>query len=255
MPRHLVVQRQRARPEPFRLRVIGAGDQPHALAHHVAVEPGRAERVLRDHPAGREDHEIDVRGAGDVAGRGQHGEDRRIGVIEADRADRVEARQVVFPRHVIAVPRDDIERRAAERRGPQAAQEFLDECEVALDILEPRRRRLEIARIGEAVRADRARDRAGGTGRRDSPRHSRARCRRAASRGTERRAGSARSRRASRRSGRVRSAASGHRVRAGSAIRRRRRRTRGRSCPCRHCRGASRPRSGSRGRRRRRPSW
>ena len=81
-----------ARREAFGLGVVGAVDQAHALAHHVAVEPGRAERVLGDHPARREDDEIGIGAARHVAdGRGEDGEDRRIGMVEADRADRVEA--------------------------------------------------------------------------------------------------------------------------------------------------------------------
>ena len=41
------------------LGVVGAADQPHEFAHHVAVEPRRPEGVLGDHPARREDHEVD----------------------------------------------------------------------------------------------------------------------------------------------------------------------------------------------------
>ena len=57
---HQIVQAHAAGREAFGLGVIVAVDQPHALAHHVAVEPGRAERVLGDHPARREDDEIGI---------------------------------------------------------------------------------------------------------------------------------------------------------------------------------------------------
>ena len=110
--------------KPPRLRVVGAVDQAHGLAHHVAVEPGRAERVLGHHPARREDHEVGVGPARHVARAGQHGEDRRIGMVEADRADRVEAREIVATRREIAVPGDDVERRMVERRRPQRPEHF-----------------------------------------------------------------------------------------------------------------------------------
>ena len=51
-----------------------------------------------------------------VARRLQHEEDRRIRMVVADRADRVEAREVVLVRHVVAVPRDDVERRVVDAR-------------------------------------------------------------------------------------------------------------------------------------------
>ena len=84
---HQIVQRQPARLEAVGLGVIGAVDQAHRLAHDVAVEPRRAERVLADHPARREDHEVGIGAAGHVAGAGEHREDRWIGMVEADRAD------------------------------------------------------------------------------------------------------------------------------------------------------------------------
>ena len=55
-----------ARREALRLGVVGAVDEAHELAHHVAVEPRRAERVLGHQPARREDDEIDIRRAGDA---------------------------------------------------------------------------------------------------------------------------------------------------------------------------------------------
>ena len=152
---HQIVQRQAARREAIRLGVIGAVDQAHRLAHHVAVEPGRAERVLGDHPARREDHEVGIGAARHVARAGQHREDRRVGMVEADRADRVEPRQIVAVRRVIAVPGDDVERRMVERRRPQAAERFLDDFGRLVAVLEPGDRRFEIARVGEAVGADR----------------------------------------------------------------------------------------------------
>ncbi len=119
------------------------------------MEPRRPERVLRHEHARREDDEVDRVDAGRIGHRLQHEEDRRIGMIEADRADRVEAAQVVFVRRVVAVPRDDVERRVIERRLPQTALELSDEPEVAFDILVCCDGRLEIARVREPVRTDR----------------------------------------------------------------------------------------------------
>ena len=113
--------------------------------------------------------------AGRVARRLQHEEDRRIGMVEADRADRVEAREVVLVRRVVAVPRDDVERRVVDRGRPQVALELGHQLELAFAVLEPRVRRQEVARIGEAVAADRRRDRAAAAARRSSRTRSRAR--------------------------------------------------------------------------------
>ena len=184
VPAHQIVQAQAAGREAFGLGVIFAGDQPHRLAHHVAVEPGRAERVLGDHPARREDDEVGIGAAGDVARAGQHREDRRVGMVEADAADRVEAGEVVAPRRVIAVPGDDVERRMVERRRPQLAEEFLDDLGLLVAVLEGGDRGLEIARRWQARWRRSAQARAGGTGARNSRRHSRALRRRSARPGT-----------------------------------------------------------------------
>ena len=185
---HQIVERQAARREAVGLGVIGAVDQAHRLAHHVAVEPGRAERVLGHHPARREDDEIGIGAAGHVAGAGQHGEDRRVGMVEADRADRVEARQIVAVGRVIAVPGDDVERRMVEGRRPQRAERFLDDFGRLVLVLDTRRPASR-SRAGWRGRWSRSgRDPAGGTAGRDSRRHSRA-LRRRPRRGTSLRAG------------------------------------------------------------------
>ena len=152
---HAVVQARAARREAFRLGVVNTVDQAHEFAHHVAMEPGRAKGVLGDHPARRKDHEVKVGRSRRVGGRGQHGEDRRIGMIEAHAVDDVEAREIVFVRHVIAMPGDDIERRVIDGRAPQPAAEFGHQLEVSLAVLERRHGRQKIARIGEPVGADR----------------------------------------------------------------------------------------------------
>ena len=156
VPRHAVVQARAARHEAFGLRVVRAVHEAHELARDVAMEPGRAERILGGEPARREDHEVDRIDARRVARRLQHEKDRRIGMVEADRADRVEVAQVVLVRRVVAVPRDHVERRMADVRAPQHAVHLRDEFELAFAILVGGVRREEVARIREAVRADRA---------------------------------------------------------------------------------------------------
>src|ERR1700733_5037997 len=63
-----VVQAGTAGHEALGLGVIDAADQAHELGHDVAVVPGRAEGVLAHQPARREDHEIHVGQAGQLAG-------------------------------------------------------------------------------------------------------------------------------------------------------------------------------------------
>src|SRR5438552_3304782 len=77
-------------------------------------------------------------------------------MVEADRPDRVEEREIVDIRRVIAVPGDDVERRMVEPGHPKIALEFGDHLEGLVAVLEGGDRRAEIARIGEAVGADRA---------------------------------------------------------------------------------------------------
>src|ERR1043165_4672835 len=76
-------------------------------------------------------------------------------MIEAHRADGHEAREVVFVRHVVAVPGDDVERRMREPRFPQPALELRDQ-RAGAGLLERRDRSLEVARLREALRAERS---------------------------------------------------------------------------------------------------
>ncbi|PAV93097.1 hypothetical protein WR25_09979 [Diploscapter pachys] len=75
-------------------------------------------------------------------------------MVETDRVDRVEVRQVVAPWGEIAVPCHHVERAVVERHRPQRSHELLDHLGRLVAILEPRDRRFEIARVGEAVGAD-----------------------------------------------------------------------------------------------------
>ena len=156
MRQHGVVQRDPARHEALRLGVVLAVDQPHELAHDVHVVPGRPERVLRHQPAVGEDHEVDVGRAGRLGRRGQHGEDRRVGVVEQDRADRASsgAGRTCRARSCRARRR----RRAASGRASAAQSappHFTYIREGASRVLVGGDRRQEVARVGQAVGADR----------------------------------------------------------------------------------------------------
>ena len=128
---HAVVQAGSAGNEAFGLGVVLAVDEAHELVHEVAVEPGWAEGVLGDDPAWGEDGEVDVGGAGDLAGRGEDGVDGGVGVVEGDGVDAVEAGEVVFAGGVVAVPGDDVEWGVVEVGGPEIALEFGDDLEGA----------------------------------------------------------------------------------------------------------------------------
>ena len=65
---HAVVEAGSAGDEAFGLGVVFAGDEAHELVHEITVKPRRTEGVFCDDPARWEDSEVDVRGAGDLAG-------------------------------------------------------------------------------------------------------------------------------------------------------------------------------------------
>src|SRR5579884_2568290 len=75
-------------------------------------------------------------------------------MIKADGADHHKAREIVFIGNEITVPGNHAERRMRALRGPQVALEFGHNGAWLLPILIGRHRRLEIARIGEAIGAE-----------------------------------------------------------------------------------------------------
>ncbi|MNN27620.1 hypothetical protein D3C81_1411610 [compost metagenome] len=85
----------------------------------------------------------------------QHQEDRRIRVVVADRTNRIEVAQVVTVRRVVAVPAHHIQRRVVDVRTPQPAVELGDQLELAFQVFVSGHRRFKIARVGQAVAADR----------------------------------------------------------------------------------------------------
>ena len=152
---HHVVQGHAARNEALGLGIVLAIDVAHQLGHDVLVVPGRAEGVLGHHPAFAEEDEIDIRGPLHARGRGQHGEDRRVGVIEQDRAHGAIGPQVVFHRRVIAMPGHHVERAVPDLGFMELATPLDGQGRGRLAVLEGGHGRLEIAPVGHAVGPDR----------------------------------------------------------------------------------------------------
>ena len=77
-------------------------------------------------------------------------------MVEQERPDGREAPQIVFVGRVIAVPGDDVERGMIEFRRPERTAPFHMQQGLGVALLVMGDRREEVARIGEAVRADRS---------------------------------------------------------------------------------------------------
>lgn len=144
------------------LGVVAAADEAHELAHGVAVVPGRAEGVLADQPARREDDEVGHGGARNGRRRREHREDGRVWVVVRDGADGVEAAQIVLVGVVVALPGDDVEWRVGlaslkervvhlDGDGEGAAALGGRGAKVLAEVSDGR---LEVARVGQAVGAD-----------------------------------------------------------------------------------------------------
>src|SRR5208337_521285 len=77
-------------------------------------------------------------------------------MIVEQRAHRTENSQVIFVRRVVSMPGDHVERRVIERAVEEAAAPFERQDASRFLVLEGGDGRREIARVGEAVGADRA---------------------------------------------------------------------------------------------------
>mmetsp|Transcript_5598 Transcript_5598/g.18680 ORF Transcript_5598/g.18680 Transcript_5598/m.18680 type:complete len:355 (+) Transcript_5598:560-1624(+) len=139
---------------PALLGVVVAVDQPHELGHAVAVEVGRAERVLSARVPRREDDEVGGGNARLVGRHGEHGEDRGVRVVDPHAVDWVKPVQVIFERDVIAVPAHHVEDRVRTPGAEELPQVLAPEREVTGAVLEPRVRVHKVARLGQAVCAD-----------------------------------------------------------------------------------------------------
>lgn len=120
------------------------------------MKVGRSKRVLGHHPSRREDDKVARRHARLGGGARQHGKDRRVQVVHRHAVDADKVRQVVLERRVVAVPRHDVKRRVLHLRLEELADklELLDKRRLAA--LEAGNWRAKVARVGEAVGADRA---------------------------------------------------------------------------------------------------
>ena len=155
MSGHAVVEAGSAGSEAFRFGVVLSEDKAHELVHEIAVKPGRAEGVLGDDPAWGKDGEVDVGGAGQLAGRGEDGVDGWVGVVEGDGVDAVEASERIFAGSIVAVPGDDVEWGVIEVGGPEVPEEFsyyLESSAVAVFVGGMRSE--EVAGVGEAIGSD-----------------------------------------------------------------------------------------------------
>jgi len=83
--------------------------ETHEFAGDIAVEPGRPEGIAHGQHARAEDGKVDRADAARIAGRLQGDEDRRVRMIVADRADGIEAAQIVLEGNMVAVPGNHVE--------------------------------------------------------------------------------------------------------------------------------------------------
>lgn len=119
--------------------------------------PRRAEGVLLDQPARREDDEIGDGGARVLRLRGQDCEDGWIGVVEGDAADDIEAAEVVLVGIVEPMPCNDVERCVVLAGTEEVTIEFGDQrpfVSFLMILVVARDGRLEVSRIGQAIGAD-----------------------------------------------------------------------------------------------------
>lgn len=98
--------------------------------------------MFGDEPALGKDHEIDVRGASLARRRCQDRKNGRVGVIEQNGSNRRESAKVIFVGRVIAMPRDDVERRMADLSDMEAAAPFYRQAASCFLLLVGRHRNL-----------------------------------------------------------------------------------------------------------------
>ncbi len=114
MRQHHIVQAHPARNKAFGFGIILAVNIAHQFGHDVLVIPRRAEGILGHHPAFAKQHKVDIRRARNARRRGQHRENRGVGMIEKHRAHRAIGFQIVFARRIIAMPCHHVQRRMAD---------------------------------------------------------------------------------------------------------------------------------------------
>ena len=139
----------------FRFGVVLSENVTHQLGHNVLVIPRRSKRVLLWQPAWWKDHKVNICGAFFGCGGCKHREDRRVGVIERDRANGRIVPQVVFVRRIITMPGNHVQRGMINLGTMKLAAPFDRHAAARVAVFEPGDRSFEIARVGQAVRADR----------------------------------------------------------------------------------------------------
>ncbi len=156
MRQHLIVQAEAAGHEALGLGVIDAVHEPHELRHDVAVIPGRPERVFRHGPALGEDHEVDIGGAAafPMATSSPCRSTGRDDRTAPSRPARSAAGRICRDSSCRA-RRSRRSANAAACDAEQFAAPFDDQRVRRIDILVGRHRRKEVARVGEAIGADR----------------------------------------------------------------------------------------------------
>ena len=112
--------------------------------------------MLSDGPSIREDHEVDICSPLLSRGRGHHGEYRGIGVIEEERTYWGEGAEVILVRSVVSVPRNHVERRVVDSCLKKLSTPLHDYFTRRAFIFVGSYWGFKIARVREAIRADRS---------------------------------------------------------------------------------------------------
>src|ERR1700677_1210168 len=155
MTRHAIVQAGATGHKSFCLGVVFASNEPHEFIHEVAMKPGWTKRMLGNHPSRRKYDKVNICCPRNFRRRSQHRVNRRIRMIKAHRVNAIEIRQIIFIRHIISVPPNDIQRRVINRCCPQSSLELSHNPVIALLIFKGRNWSQKIPRIGQPVRTNR----------------------------------------------------------------------------------------------------
>mmetsp|Transcript_14742 Transcript_14742/g.23408 ORF Transcript_14742/g.23408 Transcript_14742/m.23408 type:complete len:323 (+) Transcript_14742:356-1324(+) len=156
MSSHDTVQAAPSRLKPLRFCIVLALDISHEFRHAVAMVVGWAEGLLLHCHAWWENHKIDRRNARVSCLACEHREDGGIHVVDGDAVHSDEVAHVVFVRHVVSMPRDDVKWASLQLCLEHTSKEFLKKRVLSFLVLKASCRVQEVARVGKAVRANRA---------------------------------------------------------------------------------------------------
>ena len=114
----------------------------------------RTECILSNQPSGWEDHEVES-GLSWVVGLDRHDrEDRRIWVVERDRAHRVEPVQIILVGDVVTVPGNDIERTTVLCALERTSHVSIHNGPLVCRLLVGSNRRTEVSLVSQAICTD-----------------------------------------------------------------------------------------------------